>query len=309
MFLATIEDLRKYVIVSSQFTLANITVLKPDVLTAYFKKWIPESMITTIESYKTETLGSVKNNSFLLFENALAKLCIYDFLVHGQFNIGDGGTTRMETDKMKSAFKNQIKDSKELLLERALDVLEELFILFDANTAIFTQWEASTIKVKSKKLLLQTATEFDSIESLYRKNSTFYSLVSSQETCIDLYLRSRFGKTLVDEIIANDSLSAEKKIFREYLQKALANYTVMKSITDKIVIITSDGLRVIQHDKDTASQLETTPSENSISTLIGSREDTAKRYINLADVYMNENKAAFGITEDKIPFQKTRGWM
>jgi hypothetical protein len=308
MFLATLEDLKKYVIVSNQFTMPNIEVVKKDIISVYFEKWIPKSLITAIEGYKADA-NAIKQESFVLFENALAKLCINQYLVSGQISISDGAITRTESEHEKTAYKNQINENRDQYLDNGLNAIEDLFNLMDANTSLFAGWSTSVMKVRSQKLLIQSATEFDLIEMLFRKNATYFQLLSSQETCIDLYLRARFSTTLIDEIVANASLIPEKKQFRIYLQKALANFTLMSAIKDKIGTLTPSGFKIFEQDKDTASTLETSASNEAFSAAIRAREDVAKRYMNLANSYMYSNKSAFGLTDDETPLTKTANWM
>jgi hypothetical protein len=55
MFLATKAIFKKYVLISNEFSLENITVLKPDSISKYFLPWIGQDLIDQIESYSAES--------------------------------------------------------------------------------------------------------------------------------------------------------------------------------------------------------------------------------------------------------------
>ena len=177
------------------------------------------------------------------------------------------------------------------------------------NSIVFSNWSTSPFKIQSDNLLISTAKEFDFIETLYRKNTTFYSLINSQKTCIDLFIRSRFETDLVDEIILNNSLTAEKSIFRGYIQNALANFTISTAMEKNIVKFSKNGIVQLEQDKDTASQIQSKADLTAISSTIKKYEDIGHRYINLANAYMNKNTSAFGLTTAEETFTKTRPWM
>lgn len=308
MFLETQADLKKYVTVSNELQIESITPLKNDAIEKYFLRWIPQSLVDIIEGYKANA-DAVKKKGFDLFENALAKLSLNEFLTIGQLKIQSGSISRVESEKTKTAYKNQITESKEQLLDNGFDLIESLMDHMNANAASFAGWSTSNFKKQSDLLLIKTAREFNDFENLYRKNTTFFSMISNQKTCIDLYLKSRFGETLIDEMIANAALNPIKTKFKTYLQKALANYTILNAAEKKIVNFSADGIRVLQHDKDTASKIESKADLEAISSFMRTYEDAGKRYIDLAYSYMYENKSTFGITDDKPTFTKTTAWV
>ena len=307
-FIKNIDVLRNHVLVSNEFSFKNVNIFKPDALLKYFLPIFNQSLIDQVESFETET-NLIKKASFDKFEKALSKFIVFEFLIEGQLTIQDSAVSRIESENSKTAYKNQVLDSRDQLEETALSIIEDLIQLFDDNTVIFTEWLTSPLKKSTDNLLIASASEFNNIERLYRKNTTFYSLVTEQETTIDLFVRSRFDSTLIDEIIANESLSAEKSKFRAYIQKAVANFTIANSIKKNLVKLSRDGVRIIQVDKDTASKIESSADSNSIGVTFNSFLDDGHRYINLADNYKNSNLTAFGLSVSDTPFVKTKPWM
>lgn len=307
-FVKNIEALRNHVLVSHEFSFKNVKIFKPDVLLKYFLPFFSQSLIDQVESFETES-NVIKKSSFEKFEKAISKFIVFEFLIEGQLTIQDGAVSRIESENSKTAYKNQVLDSRDQLEETGLSIIEDLIQLFDDNTAIFTDWLTSPLKKSTVNLFIKSASEFNEIERLYRKNTTFYSIVTEQETTIDLFIRSRFDSTLIDEIIENDSLTTEKKKFRAYLQKAVANFTIANSIKKNLVKLSRDGVRIIQVDKDTASKIESSADSTSIGMTFKSFMDVGHRYINLADNYKNSNLTAFGLTVSDTPFVKTKPWM
>lgn len=308
MFINSVDTFKKYVIVGNSFSMQNITTLKPDALLKYFIPLMGQALIDQVESFEID-VNPIKKSSFEKMENALSKFILFDYLVQGQLTIEDGSITRIENDQSKTAFKNQILDAREMLEETALTIMEDLITLFEQNDAIFLLWNSSPAKQNTDKLLIKSAKEFNEIERLFRVNTTFYSLSPTQITCLDLFILSRFDSVLVKEMIDNNALSTEKKIFREYLQKALANFTIATAMEKNLVKFSRDGIRLLQQDNTTASKIEAKADTDLTSKAITKYIDTANRYIDLADKYMNKNLTAFGLTNESQPFIKTRAWM
>jgi hypothetical protein len=311
MFLETKSDLDQYVVVGNEFLLASLLPIKNDALRKYFEKYFPKALISEIEGYKGDSDLEIKQQAFLLFENALAKLSMYEYLVHGQILISEGNISRLENENSKTAYKNQISEARELYFDTAMDIFESIINHLDAhsNGAVFSTWPTSVLKLQLKRLLIKSASKFNEIERLHRENSTFFALISCQTTMIDLRLKAKFPATLIDELITGGVLSAEKTIFNDYIQKALANLTVAQAIEKNLAVLTSDGIRVIEKDKDTSSYLEKTPESSSISSMMRTYNDIGKRYMDLANEYMYANPTAFGITGEKTTLTKTAIWM
>lgn len=307
-FNTTIEKVKKYVIVTNDFKLANFTILQPDVLKTYFYKSLGKALVDEIEAFEGETNDTPKKQAFDLLENSLAKLVIDKYLTKGQVMIDNAQITRVETDTTKTAYKAQIKDSKEMYFEEAFSIFDLLLDLIISEPATFTTWNDAPIKADQSKLLIKTASNFNEIERLHRKNLTFYALIPTQKNCIDLYLRSRFTAPLVAEIIANASLSPEKAQVREYFMTAIANFTIATGMKKNQVMFSADGISLLLHDEITASELKSKADIASVKSQIDSYFDTAHRYVDLAEKYIASVEDEI-TTEDTTPFVKTQPWL
>jgi hypothetical protein len=108
------------------------------------------------------------------------------------------------------------------------------------------------------------------------------------------YLESFLDSSLLSELIANASgMAAQKVKLRGYLVAAVAKLTLSKSIKIGFVRITSDGARIIEHDKDTSKEVEARPDLTSAAATISELENAALLYIDRAKKYMEENPDVF----------------
>jgi hypothetical protein len=306
-FNTTIAKLKKYVIVTNDFRLANATILQADILSTHFYKSLGKALVDQIESYESSE-DVVRKQAFDYLENCLAKLVIDKYLTKGQIMIDNAQITRLENENSKTAYKGQIKDSKEMYFEEAFSIFDLLIDLITANADKFTQWENAPLKVDQEKLLIKTAFEFNEIERLNRKNLTFSALVPTQRNCIDLYLRSRFTADLITELLSNTDLDATKKQVRSYLCTALANFTIATGMKRNQVNFSADGISLILQNENTASDLKTKADLISIKNQIETYEDTGHRFVDLAMNYISNNSEDID-TEDTSDFTKTTPWM
>jgi hypothetical protein len=123
-----------------------------------------------------------------------------------------------------------------------------------------------------------------------------------------LYLRSRFTADLITALITNTGLSTEKIQVHAYLSTALANFTIALGMKKNQVNFSADGITILLHDENTASELKSKAEAQAIESQIQSYEDTGHRYVDLAIKYIAANTTAID-SEDTEPFIKTQPWM
>lgn len=304
--LSTIEAVRSRVVVGNEFRLKNVEIMLPDVYNDFFRLILGKLLYDEIAGYNSET--GVKKEAFNHLESAAAKLIIYKYLVKGQVLIEDTGVNRLETEHSKTAYKNQIKDLRELYFEEAYSSIELLIEVISANPGSFTNWNTAPVKTDQSKLLVKTASSFNEMERLNRKHITFYSLIPVQKQAIDLYLKSRFTATLINELIANTGLTDEKKALLDFLSKALTNFTIAIGMEKNMVHYSVDGISLLLHDKDTASELKSKADLNAIQVQINRYYDTGHRYMALAEKYVSDNTTEIE-GEDTEPFEKKQPWL
>lgn len=306
-YIDTIEDFKKHVIVSNDFRLDSAKTILDDVKNDYLVNLFGTALISEIETYKNNA-SAVKASSFNYMEKAISKFIIEKFLTKGQIMIDNGAVTRIETENSKTAYKNQIKDAKELYLDEAYTALDLLVDLMAANAGSFTNWAGAPIKANQAKLLVKTAKYFNELEALKRKNLTFQSLIPTQINCIDLYLKARFTSALIDELIANSGLNSYKSQLKTYLDKALVNFCIGTGMKKNLVYFSSDGISLVLHDEETASELKSKAELAAIENQINTFLDTGHRYMSLAEQYVRENTTEIS-GQDTEPFTKTNAWM
>lgn len=308
MYIQDVAQLKKYVNVNndfdSQFEL--ITSQETISIPKYFLNWMSQDLITEINGFSTESPTSIKGRAYNLMIGAMCRFTLLEYTYSGELEVGSGGITRHESENTKTAYSGQIKTLRKSLEDNGYLEINALVELMNANASIFTKWATSPGSLLNSKLLIKTSTEFNSAKRLHRPATTFMSLIPDMQINQDMYLSSAFPETLLNELILNDSLSSQKKQVRSDLVFALVHFTIASSIETGLVKLTGEGVQVIEETSDSTSDIAKTAELSRITATVRSLHDTAQRYIDKANKFIQNNPTGFpGVTIEEATTTQT----
>lgn len=298
MYIASIEQVKVYEKVANSLAFSSLSPYESVSITKHLHHLWSVPLMDQLEGYSTETEGTDKRRGYEYFKGSIVRLSIYESIAAGEVVYGEGGITRTENSQVKTAYAGQIRRLEQRLLDSAFAEINALIDLMDANPSLFTEWTSSPGSLLNQEYLIRTSTEFVKYEALFRPFITFRHLLPSMMTQQDFYLRTGFESSLITELIANAALSSEKIQLRTYLVQALTKLTVAMGMETGLVQLTPEGLRVIEHDKDTSKEIERSPNIALISARVNNLYNQAGRYIAIARKYMVDNPTAFPPPEE-----------
>lgn len=303
MYIQDLQTLQKYVNVATNFEgqFGLITSQETISVPKYFLNWMSIDLITEINGFATEPDGSIKKRGYNLMLGAMCRFALLEFSYSGELEIGSGGIFRHESEVSKTPYLNQIKTLRNSLEDNGYFEINSLVDLMNESTTVFTKWSSSPGSFLNSKLLIKTSKEFNGAKRLYRASTTFQFLVPDMQIQQDLYLSTAFPDTLLNELITNNNLSAEKKQLRSDLVLALVHFTLALSIKTGLVKLSGEGVQVIEESQESASRIHKAADLSRITITVRELEDTGHRYINKAQQYIQNNSGAFSGVEVETP--------
>lgn len=289
MKITTLEILQKFTNVSNNFSYAQVNSYEQASITKYLERWFSTDLLDQVFGYASELPDSTEFKAYSALMYAHVAFTMYEYSLHGEIIISDLGFVRTENENTKTAYAQQVKMYRESQEDNGFMYVNSLINIFDIYGATFPEWANSPGYAERNLLLVKTAKKFNSIQRLYRMNTTFIEIIPSIKEGQDLHLNPFFGKTMIDLFIANVGLNSNQQIARGYLITALVNISMGISLKKGLVKLTPTGVMVIGHDSGTSKQIETPTMPEHTSVTYTSYMDTGKRYINLAQKQLVES--------------------
>lgn len=282
MKITTLAILQKFTNVSKSFSFEKVNSYEQDSITKYLDRWFNSALLDQVFGLSSASAGTPQLKAYESLMYAHVAFTMLEYSLYGEIVVSDLGFTRSENENTKTAYANQMKMYRDSNEDKGFIFVNNLINIFDENPSTFPEWINSPGYAERTTLLIKTARKFNSIQRLYRMNTTFIEIIPAIKEGQDLHLNPYFGKTLIDTLIANSGLSANQVIVRDYLITALVNLSMAISLKKGLVKLTPTGVMVIGHDSKTSNQLETPAMPEHTSTSHNSFMETGKRYIDLA---------------------------
>lgn len=282
MKITSLATLQKFTNVSKSFSYEKVNSYEQASITKYLERWFSTDILDQVFGFHSELPDSIEFKAYQSLMYAHVAFTMFEYSHHGEVVISDLGITRSENEQTKTAYANQVKMYRDSQEDNGYTYVNNLINIFDSYIITFPEWQLSPGYAERTTLLIKTAKEFNGIQRLYRMNTTFIEIIPSIKEGQDLHLNPYFGKTLIDSLIANATLTANQQIVRGYLITALVNLSMGISMKKGLVKLTPTGVMVIGHDSNTANQLESPAMPENTTISHGSYMETGKRYIDLA---------------------------
>lgn len=243
MIITNIHFLQQYIDIANDFRVDRLGAFEDDGRSE-LGNYINSGLVEIILGFHAETSGE-KFMMYQEFLKAFVPFTFHHFIDFGEVTIGELGIMRHESEHAKTAYAQQVLRIKHALFDKALGAVDRLIAIIDATTLadVKSEWQKSPAYFNRTELLIPTATDFNHIIPLYRKELTFVSLISHQRTTLDVILPQHLGldwRNIIGAI--TDQSSDELKNGLKYLKVAVANMTLMQSIQHKILKVTPEGL-------------------------------------------------------------------
>lgn len=305
IYIDTLEKLQKYSTVTNNFLVEKLVPFEPISITKYMDQWFSSELLDQIFGFETEEEGTPELKSYSALMAAHASFTMLEYSKEGEIIISDLGFVRTENENTKTAYAQQMKLYRDTQEDSGYMFIGKLIEILDANSETFPLWVDCPGYENRTKILIKSAKEFNGIQRLYRMHTTFIELIPNIIETQDLSLSAYIGDNLLQEMIENQDLEAEKVIARGFLITALVNLTMALSLKKGLVKLTPTGVIVIGHNSSTAYQNESVGIPEHTSTTYSTFLSTGNRYLEKARQYLiSEGIIVEESTDDKIYFAK-----
>jgi len=287
------EELKEYLSVVDGFT---FDVLKPSIRLAqnrYIKKIVGPTlfnkMLNEFQDGEGEGEGEGEESILIpiekreelldLVKHSLAFLAFQNYVDVNQLNISDSGIHITSSDHQKTAFRWQIQDLKNHLLDTAYNNIELLMDFLNANIDIFEDWKESDLFLKKSNLICFNSQSFQKGYNINNQRLTFMAYLPKIEYVEDMIV-SNMLCNYYDELL--NKLHKKQKVDDAYptlselelkvvdaLQKGIAKLAVSFGVHEFSVEQSVFG--VIQKNVEDRSGTESfRPANNQSKEIIAS---------------------------------------
>lgn len=252
--ISTIEEIKKYVSIN---VTSSFIKIDPHFSRAERKHLVPlvgavlfNSQVTAYNSAlkKVDDMPVVQQGLHLLLQEALSNIGSLNYLAQAQLQMSDNGIRISVNNEMKTAFQWQIEDLKFQLGKDGFDVLEEILLYLEGNTATFPTWKTSDAYYEQKSYFVNTAAEFNKHFHINGSRLTYLMLRYLIGRIEEQDLKPLLGSDFYAELktaIRNDALTSDQKnLVNNYLAPGVTLLTIAKAITERAVEVTEFGVSV-----------------------------------------------------------------
>jgi len=307
MFISTFAELQKHVRIDNDLDSVFILESESEILDKYFLDHFGGALIVSLDLYRVSPIPE-QLLAFKRMQKAVANLMLLEYLATGELKISSGGIFRPENDQVTTPYLQQIIRHAASLYDKAFTQLERLQELMYANENKFLDWLNAPGYIRNESLFIRSASEFDKLIRIYHKFRTYQFLYPTIRTVQQLYVESRFSSAVISVVLAPVPMTTVQATFREHIQKAVAYFTQATAMSEGLVKVTQDGVRVIEHTPATSNQVESKGELAAISSNIKEYMDTGRRFISAAEKLFQDHPTEFGAAAPEDFVQKAE-WL
>ncbi len=211
-----------------------------------------------------------------------------------QVNLTESGLRSISTDTMEAAHRWEYNAFKDSLADSGSFAMDELLRYLFANKEEYELWTDSDEYGLIKELIFTTGTDFNRYFPLFQAHRVFWKLRPLIKEVQDFYIAPAIGEVFFNSLLAKPELTNEEKKVLDFIKKAAAQYTILKSIEKQLATQTNDGFTILLNagNSDSANAGATPATDNSLSLLYTSCEKTGDAYILKLKEYLNKTATA-----------------
>ena len=247
----TIEEIRTYlpgVNVSFEFAdiLPLINIVEKEFIIPILSELEYEDLVADYTP-EVHTMSPSQEELLIPCQKAIAYLSYLKWIPMGNLQVGSGGFTVPNNDKMAPASQWRVEDFKEQMAFEGYNGLQDILIyLWSAAAGTFVLWEASEERTNYRNTIILSAKEFQNHCDIKNSFELFLKLRNWQEFVEVHHIKSICGEELLAEIkeeILNDDVSANNQVLLDrFIYKAVAHLSAAEACGELVVEFSTLGL-------------------------------------------------------------------
>lgn len=241
-----ISEIKEFVVVNAEL---NIKALTPSIYRAERKIIIPwlgkDQYQLIVNGYNASALTTNQQELMKYISGALYNYAVLLSLPSNNVQISSAGIQQIHTEHSKPAFPHAVADLKNELRNAAYEWLEDMLKYLEEEENNFPVWRNSDAYTKNKSLFINTAERFDECYSIQCKRQTFHKLMPIIREMEEFSILPTIGKDYYNELkteILQKNISSQNIKVIDYLQKALANFTIANALRAYRVSFGNQGI-------------------------------------------------------------------
>lgn len=286
----------------------NYNAIKPSIRQAHLKYLAPvisQTLLDDLDEKHTDNAATGKDAKLIeKLQHALASLTLYLYAPITEVSLSDEGIRRGHSEQQPGAFKYQVQEYREAVLDRGFEALEDAIRYLIANAGDFTLWTESKEYASMRLLFIQTG---DELAELYTgvkyPRRLFMLLRSTMYNVQELVFKPALGEVYTDILSAitestDPDFSEQQEILFEKLKRSLAHYTIAKGLPTLLATMDENGIHVLTNtiDATNAKSKRTAAPDNHLAMIIDNASTAGAEWFSQAIDYLNTTA-----TEDIFP--------
>jgi hypothetical protein len=270
----------------------------PDMEEATIRHIIPaignELYEQLLTAYKENTTDEDTQKLISLVQKPLAAYAFLDNIAFFQATITDAGIRRFTADNMPGVFAWEYREITKALAQKAMSGMETLLTYLEEHATAWPKWQNSKQRSTRNSALIRSGTEFSQNYALLHPLRTFLALLPIIIEVQDNYLAPTIGRDFLNSLLNLITPTTHEIEILRLLKKALSHYTIKHAIERLPVMVSEQGLTVLQSAGSNDTEL---PGHNNAPNgLLDVKKAAADRdgnmYLQKSTTYLNNNASA-----------------
>lgn len=305
------EEIKKYISVNVS---TNYNTIKPYIEVAereYIKRLLGDDQYEELTDYYYDHALPEERLDTLLehVQRALINLAYYRGFPLLNVKMSDQGAYRNETEKQKSLFKYQESALWKMFKQDGFNGLDAILEYLEDNIDLFPEFQTSPNYTIFKSNFINTTKTFDDIYSIGGSRLVFLKLRRFMNIIEDSKIIALIGRAFFDELktqIKEITLTIVNAKAVEFIQKAVAFYSIAQGLVELGINITDNGLVFeTREGGDFDYNKDTSVTGDELSNLIASARKNGEMYLGYLKDHLHENIDDYPTYRDSDQYDET----
>lgn len=240
MIINNTAELQAYVPVAEKF---NFTIFVPFInkaINSYLIKYVGK-LHETLAVEATGENAAIKNEARTHLGAAIANFAYFLFTPYASVQMDSSGMSNIVNENRKNLEWYQLNDIRRELLRSGHESMDLLLEILENNPTLFATWNTD-FNTPAEKLIVNTTVDFQKVYNIFNSRQTFLAIRPAIVQVEDQYLKNFVTPALIQELKA--TVTGNKKIIKEYFQKAIVAFTIAKIYNEGMFHLDANGIKL-----------------------------------------------------------------
>lgn len=208
-------------------------------------------------------------------------------------NIGASGITVFSNEDTKQAFKWQVDEVKEALIELGFTAIEDLLLHMEHSPDVFGAYIDSTQFRRNERFLIQQAGVFSDCFNINGSRYIFQMLASLMQRVEDQTVKRLYGSLFFESLKLDHSSGARLQLVTGYLNPGIALLTGAKAIIERIITFRNGVASVNLQGNYGSEQANVAATREQITAAVEQLQTDGSQFLQDGISFLLENATEF----------------